>query len=96
MQLELIALDYDPGPADGKMGEKTVEALKRYQDENTLEATGELDEATLKKLKIEAPKIECTKYRCTVQNGLTTEMVAQLKKTLKEEKNADHGMFRAR
>ena len=89
VQLELIALDYDPGPADGKMGKKTVEALKKYQEENTLEATGELDEATLKKLKIKAPKIECSSYSCKVEYGLTDEMVEQIKKHFKAEKNAD-------
>ncbi len=89
VQLELTELGYEPGPVDGKMGNKTAEAIKKYQAENKLEATGELDEATLKKLRIAPPKINCTSYSCTVENGLIDETVEQIKKHLSEGKNAD-------
>lgn len=38
---------YDPGRADGYMGRKTMEALKRFQANNGLPRTGKIDEATL-------------------------------------------------
>lgn len=78
-QQRLIALGYEPGPADGKIGNKTIEAIKKYQTDNELEATGEVDEATRKALKIMEFKIQCGGYECSVENGLTDEMVTQIK-----------------
>lgn len=90
MQFELTELGYDPGPIDGTMAEKTTEALKKYQTENNLEVTGNADEATLKKFKIEPPKLTCTSYKCTAENGLTGDMVAQIKTHIGANKDADN------
>jgi peptidoglycan hydrolase-like protein with peptidoglycan-binding domain len=40
--------------ADGKMGPKTEAALKDYQQQNGLQATGQIDQETLAKLGIES------------------------------------------
>ncbi|MBN1956949.1 MAG: peptidoglycan-binding protein, partial [Desulfuromonadales bacterium] len=55
-QLELIKQGYDPGTPDGKIGKKTTDAIKKYQYDQKLPETGELDEKTLKGLKIAPPK----------------------------------------
>lgn len=46
-QTRLIELGYLQGNADGIFGAKSLTAVKRFQTLNGLEATGELDEATL-------------------------------------------------
>ena len=43
----LAARGYDPGPADGLMGKKTREALKRFQADNDLLVSGKADAQTL-------------------------------------------------
>jgi hypothetical protein len=50
-QSQLIAMGYEPGPADGKMGEKTINALKKLQQDNNLTETGQIDEQTISILK---------------------------------------------
>ena len=51
-QKRLIELEYFSGTADGKMGPKTQEAIKKFQQDNGLSVTGELDQVTLEKLEI--------------------------------------------
>jgi len=46
LQQRLRALGYDPGPIDGIFGPLTERALRRYQEDRSLEPTGKLDEAT--------------------------------------------------
>jgi hypothetical protein len=46
-QARLKAAGFDPGPADGTLGPKTRDALRRYQRTKGLQATGELDTQTL-------------------------------------------------
>src|SRR5690349_8654820 len=41
---------HDPGPIDGVYGPRTAAALKAYQQSQQLEATGQLDDATLARL----------------------------------------------
>lgn len=41
---------HDPGTIDGVMGAKTTAALKAYQRQQGLDASGQLDDATLAKL----------------------------------------------
>ncbi len=48
----LRAEGYDPGPADGWVGEQTRLALRSFQKENNLEATGRIDDATLERLNL--------------------------------------------
>lgn len=49
-QQRLQALGYHPGPVDGKIGDKTIAAVKKFQQDHQLPATGKLDAATRKKL----------------------------------------------
>lgn len=42
---------YNPGPADGVMGRRTILALKYYQKDHGLPVTGTLDEATLESMR---------------------------------------------
>ena len=51
MQRRLLSLGYQPGPADGKSGAKTVEALKKFQSANQLPPTGKLDSSSEVKLR---------------------------------------------
>ena len=58
VQKKLTELGYDPGPVDGKMGKKTAAAIKSFQKDNNLSETGKIDEATLAKFGLKAPKAE--------------------------------------
>ncbi len=51
MQSMLASLGYDVGTPDGVAGQKTVVAVKQFQEENGLEATGELTPATMKAIR---------------------------------------------
>jgi osmotically-inducible protein OsmY len=52
MQQALRDKGYDPGPIDGVMGSKTASALKKYQQAENLNVTGQMDAKTAAKLKI--------------------------------------------
>jgi peptidoglycan hydrolase-like protein with peptidoglycan-binding domain len=45
---------HDPGDVDGKMGPKTQQALRDYQQKEGLKATGRLDGETASKLGVQA------------------------------------------
>lgn len=47
VQEALASQGYDPGPADGKLGPKTTEAVKRAQTDKGISATGKLDQQTV-------------------------------------------------
>lgn len=47
VQEKLSSQGYDPGPADGKMGPKTQQALKKLQEDRSLKTSGQLDQQTL-------------------------------------------------
>jgi N-acetylmuramoyl-L-alanine amidase len=51
VQQRLNNLGYDCGSDDGELNEKTIEALKKFQDAHGLPVTGEIDGATKGKLK---------------------------------------------
>ena len=51
LQERLNQLGYKLGTVDGVIGPRTVEALKKYQSDNSLPATGTLDIQTIKKLR---------------------------------------------
>ena len=53
VQEALKAKGNDPGPIDGRMGPKTLAALKAFQEANGLKATGQLDKQTAEKLGID-------------------------------------------
>lgn len=56
VQTQLIELGYNPGKTDGLLGEKTKEAIKNFQRDNVLKATGKLNKQTKEKLKIATEK----------------------------------------
>lgn len=55
IQRKLKDLGYNPGPLDGIWGQKTEEAVKGFQRDNGLAATGEIDQATKAQLDFETP-----------------------------------------
>jgi len=52
MQQALKDKGYAPGPIDGVMGRQTASALKKYQQTENLNVTGQMDAETAAKLKI--------------------------------------------
>lgn len=54
VQEALIARGYNPGRPDGVMGPKTRAALKAFQQDCGLLATGELNEATCQRLALQS------------------------------------------
>ncbi len=50
VQKKLLSLGYDPGPVDGQMGHKTERAIRRFQHDHGLRATGRMDPRTEDKL----------------------------------------------
>ena len=77
VQRRLADRGYDPGPADGAMGQRTEAALRTFQRSVGLPATGQIDDATLAALGLEtrtgarsesgadadAPQIETTRVK---------------------------------
>lgn len=57
VQARLIRLGYLAGKADGIFGAKSAAALKKFQQLHGLEATGEIDDATIEKLFDESVKV---------------------------------------
>lgn len=51
IQKQLLALGYQAGTADGIMGNRTVNALKKFQQDNNLPVTGQADYETMGKLR---------------------------------------------
>jgi localization factor PodJL len=51
MQERLNELGYKLGAVDGVSGPRTVEALKKFQSDNRLPATGTIDAETIRKLR---------------------------------------------
>jgi peptidoglycan hydrolase-like protein with peptidoglycan-binding domain len=47
VQMTLTAEGYDTGQIDGRLGPKTIEAVKQAQQDRELEPTGKLDDRTL-------------------------------------------------
>ncbi|HKO04046.1 MAG TPA: peptidoglycan-binding domain-containing protein [Candidatus Acidoferrales bacterium] len=52
VQRRLQVLGYEPGAADGAMGSKTTAALKKFQSDQGLPATGVADQKTLEALSV--------------------------------------------
>ena len=50
MQKRLVELGYQPGTPDGKSGPRTVNALKKFQQDHHLPVTGRLDAETTLRL----------------------------------------------
>lgn len=71
IQQRLSQLGYKPGPADGKMGKNTIEALKKFQQDNNLTNTGRADNETVAKL---LQKREAKAEPSSPQSPLSTEV----------------------
>lgn len=71
-QKRLIALGYQPGPVDGKIGKKTKSALKEFQKDNNLPATGSINLETLRKLGLKIQKVEVAKSEDNCLKETTT------------------------
>jgi len=67
----------DPGPIDGAMGPKTMAALRSFQSQNNLPATGKLDEQTQVALGVHTT-------RSTESSNLDTEKIRQIQQALSE------------
>ncbi len=50
VQRALIKAGYEPGPVDGRMGQKTRAAISRFQQDKGIDSTGSIDWATMKAL----------------------------------------------
>ena len=50
IQTLLADAGYDPGPADGKIGQKTVDAVKAYQQKAGVPVTGRIDKTLVASL----------------------------------------------
>ena len=50
LQKRLTELGYRPGPVDGKVGLRTTNALKKFQQDHKLSVTGTLDAETILEL----------------------------------------------
>jgi hypothetical protein len=53
VQEKLNEMGHDAGPADGVWGPQTQAAIKNFQQEKQIEATGQLDQQTLNELGVE-------------------------------------------
>ena len=51
IQKRLAELGFQPGPADGTMGKRTVDALAKFQQKSKLPVTGKADPATIEALR---------------------------------------------
>lgn len=51
VQEQLVALGYSVGAADGAMGKRTVDALRKFQKDRGLSVTGKADSDTVEKLR---------------------------------------------
>jgi localization factor PodJL len=50
VQKLLAEKGYDPGPPDGKLGARTVQAISAFREEAGLPASGEIDPSLVAKL----------------------------------------------
>lgn len=57
VQIALAERGYDPGPANGRAGSKTQAAIRKFQADRNLEATGSIDYGLLEALGIVGPRV---------------------------------------
>jgi ankyrin repeat protein len=72
VQKKLKELGYDPGSPDGIRGKKTTSAIKQFQLDNELPATGQLDTQTRAKLISEKPPSQVSFIEAIKNDDLTT------------------------
>ena len=51
----LLSLGFDPGPADGLLGKKTIQAIKRFQKKMNMPQTGRIDDELISNLVLLTP-----------------------------------------
>ncbi len=61
---------FDPGPADGLWGSKTEQAVRGFQQEKGLLATGKLDAATARRLGVQP-------YTPAARTGISKQVISQ-------------------
>lgn len=71
VQQQLRILGYDPGPADGEMGTRTLAALRKFQSDHGLPATGVLDQKTLDALRVTSVPARDTDVHAKGNKGKT-------------------------
>ena len=69
VQNSLNTLGYDVGAADGKLGERTIGALKDFQTKKSLSVTGKVDRATVRALKV-AVRCDTKAYKTETEERL--------------------------
>ena len=77
-QVLLSNLDYDTGNKDGRMGQKTREAIKEFQESIGLKSTGYIDKLTWRAIEDIRRDIETSEmkeeYRVTVRSAYKEEV----------------------
>lgn len=68
-QIKLQNLGYDPGEPDGILGKRTREALRKYQEDCGLPVSGNLDQATIKKLDLKKTHLPECKFSAGLHRG---------------------------
>jgi peptidoglycan hydrolase-like protein with peptidoglycan-binding domain len=83
LQADLDVLGYDPGPADGKMGDRTLNAIRQYQRSAGLGSSAEPSQLLLAKLSEDAAKAPKTSKKQNTaakrSQGGNTEIQGALK-----------------
>lgn len=84
-QKKLSGKGYDVGVVDGIMGAQTRAAIRKFQEDSSISATGRLDEATRKKLGIADQQKEqgSVQYFAPAQSGGHTTAVQIAPPTMK-------------
>jgi localization factor PodJL len=54
VQRKLATLGYDPGPPDGVMGPRTLDAIKRYKEDRGLTPTRDMSDTLVEKIRLES------------------------------------------
>jgi len=84
-QMALKNKGMDPGPIDGMMGPKTMSALREFQTQNHLQATGKLDERTQTALGVRTSR---STESSSLDSGRTREEQAQATEKTSQQESA--------
>lgn len=76
VQQQLIARGYAVGPVDGRLGARTIEAIRRYQKASGLAADGRIDAALLARLRGRGGEGPARRPRAAAASGSLPEEAA--------------------